>query len=104
MSIPQAISQMLEIEALRQSGTCSPDHTLAIALSQVGGGEENERIVCGTLSELLSHPPDAFGAPLHSLIIVGRRLHPLEVEYTEQFAVNKGSWRDIAVRVYGCPL
>jgi diphthine synthase len=102
MTIPQAVSQILEIEALRQGGTLSPNDTLAIALSRVGGGEGNERIVCGTLAELVSHPPDLFGEPLHSLVIVGKRLHPLEVEYAEQYAVNRDSWVDVADKVYGC--
>jgi diphthine synthase len=104
MSIPQAVSQVLEIEGTRQKGVFSPDRTLAIALSRVGGGEGNEKIVCGTLAELLSHPNEAFGEPLHSLVIVGRRLHPLEVEYAEYYAVNRHSWRETASQVYGCAL
>ena len=102
MSIPQAVSQLLEIETLRKSGTLSPNDTLAIALSRVGGGVGNETFVCGTLAELASHPPDAFGEPLHSLVIVGRRLHPLEVDFAAQFAINRASWRQVAVKVYGC--
>lgn len=103
MSITQAVSQLAEVESLRKSGTLTPPSTLAIALSRVGGGEE-ERIVAGTLEELLAQPEDAFGQPLHSLVIVGRRLHHLEVEYAESFAVNKETWRDVAGRVYGCAL
>jgi diphthine synthase len=104
MSIPQAVSQLIEIESLRQRGTLDPDKTLAIGLSRVGGGEGNEHIVCGTLTELSGHPTEYFGEPLHSLVIVGKRLHHLEVEYAEQYAVNKGSWREVAVREYGCAL
>ena len=103
MSIPQAVAQLTEIEAQRQAGTLAPDSTLAIALSRVGGGPD-ERIVAGTLAELLAQPADAFGQPLHSLVIVGRRLHHLEVEYAERFAVSRETWRDVASRVYGCAL
>ncbi|CDO72588.1 hypothetical protein BN946_scf184985.g7 [Trametes cinnabarina] len=103
MSIPQAVSQLLEIERMRRSGTLIPDETLAIALSRVGGGPE-ERIVAGTLAELLAAPPEVYGQPLHSLVIVGKRLHHLEVEYAESFAVNKENWRKVASRVYGCAL
>ncbi|KAG6830442.1 diphthine synthase [Tricholoma furcatifolium] len=103
MSIPLAVSQLVEIESLRSTGTLDPDRTLAIGLSRVGGGEE-QRIVAGNLKELLSHPKEAFGEPLHSLIIVGKRLHHLEVEYAEEFAVNKDTWRTIAKDVYGCAL
>ena len=63
-----------------------------------------ERVVAGTLAELLAQPPEAFGEPLHSLVIVGRRLHHLEVEYAESFALNRTTWRDVAKRVYGCSL
>lgn len=103
MSITQAVSQLVEVEESRQSGTLAPDSTLAIALSRVGGGPE-ERVVAGTLAELLAAPPETFGAPLHSLVIVGRRLHHLEVEYAESFALNRATWRDVAQRVYGCAL
>ncbi|ESK95190.1 diphthine synthase [Moniliophthora roreri MCA 2997] len=104
MSIPLAVSQLLEIESLRQTGTLSPDTTLAIALSRVGGGDENQRIVAGTLSELAGHPQEAFGEPLHSLVIVGKRLHHLEVEYAEAFAVDKENWKAVARNNYGCAL
>jgi diphthine synthase len=102
MSIPQAVSQLIEIENIRKTGILAPDSTLAISLSRVGGGEGNERIVAGTLSELLNHDPSAFGDPLHSLVIVGKRLHHLEVEFAESFAINKESWRRTASQVYGC--
>jgi len=104
MTIPQAVAQLLEIEALRNSDILSPDKTLAIGLSRVGGGDGNERIVCGTLAELMSQPQDAFGEPLHSVVIVGRRLHHLEVEYAEEYAVNRDSWRNVAAQVYRCAL
>ena len=104
MSITQAVSQLVEIEDMRQSGVLTPEKTLAIAMSRVGGGEERERIVSGTLAELLTQPPEVFGEPLHSLVIVGKRLHHLEVEYAETFAVNPENWRNVARTVYGCAL
>ncbi|KAK1231649.1 diphthine synthase [Marasmius sp. AFHP31] len=104
MSIPLAVSQLLEIEAIRQTGTLSADTTLAIALSRVGGSDEHQRIVAGTLSELANAPAETFGEPLHSLVIVGKRLHHLEVEYAETFAVDKSSWREVAKTHYGCAL
>ncbi|KAI0764406.1 diphthine synthase isoform b [Trametes elegans] len=103
MSIPQAVSQLVEIEEQRQSGILKPETTLAIALSRVGGGPE-ERIVAGTLAELLAQPAEVYGQPLHSLVLVGKRVHPMEVEYAESFAVNRESWRDVAIKVYGCAL
>ncbi|KAF8911646.1 tetrapyrrole methylase [Gymnopilus junonius] len=68
-------------------------NTLAIALSRVGGGPENERIVA-----------EKFGEPLHSLVIAGKRLHHLEVDYAEAFAIDRENWRRVAKEVYGCAL
>ncbi|KAF7296061.1 RAD26-like SNF2 family DNA-dependent ATPase [Mycena kentingensis (nom. inval.)] len=103
MSIPVAVRQLLEIEAIRQEGILAAENTLAVALSRVGGGDE-QRIVAGTLAELAAHPEDAFGEPLHSLVIVGKRLHHLEVEYAETYAVDRAQWRNVAKSVYGCAL
>jgi len=102
MSIPQAVTQLIEVEETRQGGVLVPDRTLAIGLSRVGGGPDNERIVCGTLAQLREQPPDAFGDPLHSLVIVGRRLHHLEAEYAATFALDAASWKEVAQEVYGC--
>jgi len=104
MSIPQAVSQLLEIESLRQSGILMQEETLAIGLSRVGGDESQQKIVSGTLADLAAQPVDMFGEPLHSLVIVGKRLHHLEVEYAEQYAVNAANWRNVARNVYGCAL
>ena len=105
MSIPTALEQLIHIESVRNQGTLAPATTLALALSRLGGGSENgEHIIAGTIAELAQLPPDAFGQPLHSLVIVGPRVHPLEVEYAAQFAVNPDSWREVARTAYGCPL
>jgi diphthine methyl ester synthase len=102
MSIPTAVSQVLDTESTRRENILNADSTLAIAVSRVGGDESQQRIVAGTLQELLDQPPEAFGEPLHSLVIVGKRVHYLEIEYAEMYAVNKESWRRVAKDVYGC--
>jgi len=104
MSIPTAVSQLIETEMSLMEGVFSPDTTLAIALSRVGGGQENERIVAGTLMELLNHPPENYGQPLHSLVILGKRLHHLEVDYAEEFAIDRQTWRKTARDVYNVAL
>ena len=104
MSIPQAVSQLLEIESLRRSGILVAEETLALGLSRVGGDESQQKIVAGTLADLVAQPADVFGEPLHSLVIVGKRLHHLEVEYAEQYAVNAMNWRNVARDVYKCAL
>jgi len=104
MSILQAVSQLLEIESLRDQKVLAPKATLAIALSRVGGDADDQRTVCGTLEELSQQSPEIFGEPLHSLVIVGKRLHHLEVDYAQEYAVNKETWRRVASQVYGCAL
>ncbi|KZV61942.1 Diphthine synthase [Peniophora sp. CONT] len=102
MSIPQAVSQLLEVEDTRKGGILDADTTLAIALSRVGGGEGHEKIVSGTLAQLRDQPKEVYGEPLHSLVIVGKRLHELEAAYAESYAVDQAAWKDVAQRVYGC--
>jgi len=101
MSIPVAVAQLFETESIRKTGILDPAETLAIGLSRVGGGEE-QRIVAGTLQEFSDADISVYGEPLHSLVIVGKRLHHIEVDYTEAWALNPGHWKDIARRVYGC--
>ncbi|RXW20441.1 hypothetical protein EST38_g5424 [Candolleomyces aberdarensis] len=102
MSIPTAVSQLLETEASRQEGILEPETTLAIALSRVGGDSSQQKIVAGTLKELLNQPVEVYGEPLHSLVIVGKRVHHLEIEYAEDYAVDKASWRRVAKDMYKC--
>src|SRR5882757_6111162 len=102
MSITTAVSQLVETESNRQQGILKPESTLAIALSRVGGGQDNERIVAGTLQELLDHPVESYGQPLHSLVIVGKKLHHLEVEYASEFAIDPQTWKNVARDVYKC--
>ena len=101
MSIPLAISQLSEVEARRKEGILSPESTLAISMSRVGGGSQ-QRIVAGTLSQLGQQDPGMYGPPLHSLVIVGKRLHPLEVDYASSFAIDE-TWGRVARDVYHVP-
>jgi len=103
MSIPVAVSQLLEVESSRRDGILDAQKTLAIAMSRVGSSSE-QRIVCGTLQELSQQDSEVFGKPLHSLVIVGKRLHHLEVGFAVEYAVNKESWKTVAHDVYGCNL
>ena len=43
-----------------------------------------------------------WGEPLHTLIIVGHRLHPMEVAYGESLALPGSRWKQVARDVYGC--
>ncbi len=83
MSIRTACEQLLEIEEDQGSGFCTGD-SLAVGLARVGA--DDEKIVAGSLEELKDVD---FGGPLHSLILVGKNIHELEVEYLRGFVVNE---------------
>ena len=82
MSIGTACEQLLEIEEGLGQGLCTAD-TFAVGLARVGA--DDEKIVAGTLKELMDVD---FGGPLHCLILVGRNIHELEAEYLKGFVVN----------------
>jgi diphthine methyl ester synthase len=82
MSIATACEQLLEIEAQENLGVCDHD-TLAVGLARVGA--DDEKIVAGTIEQLKGVD---FGGPLHSMIIVGRSVHELEVEYLRGFVID----------------
>ncbi|KDE03789.1 diphthine synthase [Microbotryum lychnidis-dioicae p1A1 Lamole] len=76
-----------------------PSQTLCISLSRIG--DPSQTFVSGTLEELSHLDEDAFGGPLHSLVIVGKRFHALERDFARRWAVNKESWDRVAREVYG---
>lgn len=79
MDILTAAKQLLEIEEIRQEQAYTPD-TPCVAVSRLGSPTQTFK--AGTLKELSEY--DA-GAPLHSLIMLGRQVHDLELEYLYQF-------------------
>lgn len=54
--------------------------SLCVGLARVGS--DAQKIVCCTLEQMVNVD---LGGPLHSLIIPATQLHPLEIEYLEQF-------------------
>ncbi|KAG9290906.1 hypothetical protein G9A89_011056 [Geosiphon pyriformis] len=95
MTINQAIKQLLEIEEKRKENTYNK-HTLAIGIARLGSTVE-QKIKAGTLDQLSN---EDFGAPLHSLVIVGRRIHILEVDYLRHYAVGREEFDLIVKRDY----
>ncbi|RHY24318.1 hypothetical protein DYB32_008891 [Aphanomyces invadans] len=81
MTVNQAVEQLLEVEDKRQEGVYSRD-TLCVGLARLG--QTDQKIVAGTMAELLTVD---FGAPLHSLVIAGD-VHVLEQEMLAQFSVK----------------
>ncbi|KAF5538441.1 diphthine synthase [Fusarium napiforme] len=97
MTVGQCAQQMLEIEDERKEGVYTKD-SLAIGAARVGG--KTEKFVAGTLEELCS-TDEELGPPLHSLVLLGRRTHELELDYVRQFAVDKEKWDRLWKAEYG---
>jgi len=73
------------------------EESLAIGAARVGG--KTEKFVSGTLKQLCIADGE-LGAPLHSLVLLGRRTHELESEYVREYAVDKEGWDRIWKRDY----
>ena len=87
MSIAQCCQQLLEIEEARGTEAYTPD-TPAVAISRLGAA--NQKFKAGTIRELAEY--DA-GEPLHSLVILGRRCHELELEYLLEFTDDREKFK-----------
>lgn len=96
MTVGQCAQQMLEIEAEKGEGAYG-EESLAVGAARVGGKEE--KYVSGTLRQLCDQD-EVLGAPLHSLVLLGRRTHELESDYVREFAVDKEMWDRIWKRDY----
>ncbi|KAI7833116.1 diphthine synthase [Kickxella alabastrina] len=95
MSINLAIEQLLEVEEKRQQKAYTKD-TLAVGVSRLGS--DDQIIKAGTLKQLLT---EDFGAPLHSLVLVGSRLHLLEAEILRSNAVDLEGLNLVLKRDFG---
>lgn len=112
MTVSTAAAQMLEIAEMKRLGVtdddddddaegdkdncagkektteerepCYDETTLAIGVGRIGAPDQ--RIVAGTLRQLVDAD---LGPPLHSLVLLGSRVHPLELEYVKQYAVDR---------------
>ncbi|GAV54476.1 hypothetical protein ZYGR_0AM00140 [Zygosaccharomyces rouxii] len=87
MSISQCCEQLLEVEEKRGTKAYTPD-TPAVAVSRLGSA--SQQFKAGTIKELSQY--DA-GEPLHSLVILGRQCHELELEYLLEFADDREKLR-----------
>lgn len=94
MSVAQCAQQMLEVEAERGEGVCGPE-ALAVGAARVGA--RDQRIVVGTLEELAGQD---LGRPLHSVVLVGKRMHEMERDMLREWAVDGESFDRIWERDY----
>ncbi|CAH1767490.1 2511_t:CDS:2, partial [Entrophospora sp. SA101] len=90
MTVNQAIQQLLEIEEIRQEKAYTGG-TIGIGIACLGSITE-QKIIGGTLIQLLE---EDFGPPLHSLVIVGSKLHILEADYMRYFVKDKKNFDEI---------
>lgn len=94
MTAAQCASQMLETEAERSEGVYGTE-SLAMAVARVGA--EDQRIATGTLKQLSEMD---MGPPLHSLVLLGSRVHDLERDYIREFAVNEETFDTVWKKDY----
>ena len=87
MTVAQCASQMLETEGDRRESVCGPQ-SLAVGIARVGA--KDQKMVTGTLKQLSEID---LGAPLHSLVLLGRRTHYLERDFIRDFAIDP-AWFD----------
>lgn len=87
MNIETAASQLLEIEEVRQEKAYTPN-TPCVAISRLGSPEQTFK--AGTLQELSEYNS---GEPLHSLVMLGRQVHDLELEYLYEYVDNKEKFK-----------
>uniref|UniRef100_A0A8C5K3J5 diphthine methyl ester synthase n=1 Tax=Jaculus jaculus TaxID=51337 RepID=A0A8C5K3J5_JACJA len=89
MSVNQAAQQLLEIIQNHRERGEEPEvteETLCVGLARVGA--EDQQIAAGTLQQMRTVD---LGGPLHSLIITGGSLHPLEMEMLSLFSIPESS-------------
>lgn len=90
MSVSEASQQLLEIikkrrsEGIVDSELAYTENSLFVGLARVG--HDTQAIKACSLKEMAEVD---LGAPLHSLILPAKKLHPLEIEYLQQFSEEK---------------
>lgn len=94
MTTAQCAGQMIETEEERKEGVCGGE---ALAVGIARAGAEDMLIVAGTLAQLAEVD---MGRPLHSLVLVGKRMHEMERDFVREFAVDKPSFDEIWKRDY----
>jgi len=94
MTVAQCAEQMIETEETRAEGVYTAD-SLAVGVARIGA--EDQQIVAGTLRELCEVD---MGKPLHSLILLGKRVHDLEKDYIREWAVDPKVFDEVWAKDY----
>ncbi|XP_063704741.1 diphthine methyl ester synthase [Culicoides brevitarsis] len=86
MSVAEACEQLYQIIVKKRNEgqeLAYTEESLFVGLARVG--HETQQIVACSLEKMRNFD---LGAPLHSLILPAKELHPLETEYLEQFLMK----------------
>lgn len=70
--------------------------SLAVGVSRLGS--EDQKIVAGTLEQLAEAD---LGKPLHSVVLLGKRVHELEIDFIREFAIDKDIFNAAYEAEYG---
>ncbi|CCE62028.1 hypothetical protein TPHA_0B03580 [Tetrapisispora phaffii CBS 4417] len=92
MSISQCCEQLLEIEEVKGTKAYTPD-TPAVAISRLGS--DRQTFKSGTIKELSEYDS---GEPLHSLVLLGRQCHELELEYLLEFCDDREKFKNDVIK------
>lgn len=90
MSCSEAASQLLKILLKKRDAGIADtelaylESSLCVGVARVG--HDSQTIVVCRLSEMVDQD---LGGPLHSLVLPSKHLHPLEIEYLQQFCKEK---------------
>ncbi|KAL8859628.1 MAG: hypothetical protein Q9178_004027 [Gyalolechia marmorata] len=95
MTAAQCAAQMLEIERDRGEGAYGPD-SLAVGVARLGA--DQQRMAAGTLKQISEFD---LGPPLHSLVLLGKRVHDLERDYIREYAIDETGFEKNWEEQYG---
>ncbi|XP_011141093.1 diphthine methyl ester synthase isoform X2 [Harpegnathos saltator] len=93
MSVNEAANQLIEVlnNKIQDSQiTELTDQCLAVGLARVGC--EDQRIVVCSLQDMTSVD---LGPPLHCLVVPAKRMHPLEIEFLKQYALDEKRFKEM---------
>lgn len=77
-------------------GVVYTPQSLAVGVSRLGS--EDQKIVAGTLEQLAEAD---LGKPLHSVVLLGKRVHELEIDFIREFAIDKDIFNAAYEAEYG---
>lgn len=96
MSVNEAANQLIAIlnhkihDGQDQDDLAFTHHSLVVGLARVGCDDQS--IVACSLQDMTRI---SLGPPLHCLVIPAEKLHPLEIEFLTQYALNKSQFEEM---------